>query len=44
MRELDEKVEGFSPEALAGDETFITGLITASRVAMGSHLEKKRSL
>ncbi len=44
LRELTEKVEGFSPEALAGDETFVTGLITASRVAMGTHLEGKLEL
>ena len=44
LRELAEKVDGFSPEALADDELFVTGLITASRVAMGTHLDEKLEL
>lgn len=44
VRELEEKVEGFSPADLAGDEAFVTAVADASRIAMGTHLEEKLEL
>lgn len=41
MAELHEKVEGFDPASLAGDEVFVTAVADASRIAMGTHLEQK---
>lgn len=44
MTELHEKVDGFDPSSLAGDESFVTAVADASRIAMGTHLEAKLEL
>jgi hypothetical protein len=41
LNELSNKVEGWNPAHLAGDEVFVTALADASRIAMGTHLEEK---
>lgn len=44
MTELAEKVDGFDPVSLAGDEVFVTAVADASRIAMGTHLNEKLEL
>jgi hypothetical protein len=44
MKELQAKVDGFEPAKLAGDEAFVTAVVDASRIAMGTHLEEKLNL
>jgi hypothetical protein len=41
VSELQTKIEGFDVEALAGDEVFVTSVVEASRIAMGTHREEK---
>jgi len=42
--ELEQRVENFDPAELAENEAFVTALIDASRIAMGTHLEEKLDL
>ncbi|HSI93373.1 MAG TPA: hypothetical protein VK925_07715 [Jiangellaceae bacterium] len=44
VNELSEKVDGFDVETLVHDEPFVTAVIDASRIAMGTHLEAKLNL
>ena len=41
LRELEDKVEGFSIESLCGDESFVTTLMEASQIAVRNHQQEK---
>lgn len=44
VNDLQRKVEGFEISDLAGDEVFVSAVMDASRIAMGTHLETKLDL
>lgn len=39
--ELSERVDGWDPTSLEGNEVFVTAVADASRIALGTHLEEK---
>lgn len=41
VSELQAKVDGFDVTSLIGDEVFVTAVVDASRIAMGTHLDEK---
>lgn len=41
VEELRERIEGFDMAELAEDEVFVSAVADASRIAMGTHLERK---
>lgn len=41
VNELSSRIDGWTPDALAEDESFVSAVIEASRIAMGTHLEEK---
>lgn len=44
VRDLENRTEGFDVTALGQNELFVTAVIEASRIALGSHLETKVQL
>lgn len=44
VNELSERIDGWTPDALSDDEPFVSAVVEASRIAMGTHLEEKLNL
>jgi hypothetical protein len=41
LKELENKVEGFNLASLAGNETFVTAYVNATKIALGEHRREK---